>query len=297
MVETAVQSESECPDILDVLFEWRADEIKITRRIVEKIAGNLFRGAAFMKIILRHRPFQANIDDYGDMLQIASKKGNRDLVSLLIAHGADVNAEGAYGNALQAASARGDQEMVKMLLDHGEETNIEGGFWGYALQAAAYEGNLHIVDMLLDHGADIDAQGHARFTALHEAVWTENAQLTAVLISKSCKVHLQDNSGRTPLHYAVRKGHKELVEKLLLSATSSSIDHRGYTPLMYARNAGRHDLVRLLLPFQLPDDAEFIDSFGKGILDWELELGTPGDRLDDDLEGPQFLPVWLFGET
>ena len=47
---------------------------------------------------------------------------------LLLANGADVNAEGGeYGCALQAASNRGHKAIVKLLLDKGADVNIQRG--------------------------------------------------------------------------------------------------------------------------------------------------------------------------
>ncbi|KAI1844964.1 hypothetical protein JX265_014106, partial [Neoarthrinium moseri] len=43
---------------------------------------------------------------------------------------ADVNAQGGeFGNALQVASCRGDHDMVQLLLNNGAEVNAEGGYY------------------------------------------------------------------------------------------------------------------------------------------------------------------------
>ncbi|KAM5527809.1 hypothetical protein FOXYSP1_19682 [Fusarium oxysporum f. sp. phaseoli] len=68
-------------------------------------------------------PRQRSIE-YGNALQTASYKGNRDVVQLLLDKGADVSAQGGrYGNALQTASFKGNRDVVQLLLDKGADVN------------------------------------------------------------------------------------------------------------------------------------------------------------------------------
>lgn len=51
------------------------------------------------------------------MLQAASAGGHLEIIQLLLAYGANVNALGGhFGNTLQAASARGHEEITRLLL-------------------------------------------------------------------------------------------------------------------------------------------------------------------------------------
>ena len=57
---------------------------------------------------------------------LASSRGNKAIVKLLLEKGVDVNAEGGeYGNALQAALFGGNEAIVKLLLENGAEENPE----------------------------------------------------------------------------------------------------------------------------------------------------------------------------
>ena len=72
---------------------------------------------------------------------------------MLLAKGADVNAEGGkYQTALQAAAYH-DRKYVQILLEHGADPNIRGGKFGSALNAARKKGFLRVEKLLLDHGA------------------------------------------------------------------------------------------------------------------------------------------------
>jgi len=53
---------------------------------------------------------------------------------MLLAEGADVNAQGGlYNNVLQVASGRGYDQVVQMLLAKGADVNAQGGDYGNAL--------------------------------------------------------------------------------------------------------------------------------------------------------------------
>ncbi|KAK4922629.1 hypothetical protein LTR66_016587, partial [Elasticomyces elasticus] len=95
----------------------------------------------------------------GSRLYYASFDGLVAPVKVLIAKGADVNAQGSsYDNALQAASVKGYQGIVKLLLDNRADVNAQGGRYGNALQAASYGGYQEIVTLLLHKGADVNTQ-------------------------------------------------------------------------------------------------------------------------------------------
>ena len=69
--------------------------------------------------------------------------------------GADVNMQGKYGNALQVASIKGHKEVVQLLLDAGANVNAQGGYYIYAIYAAANQGHEEVIQLLLDAGADV----------------------------------------------------------------------------------------------------------------------------------------------
>jgi ankyrin repeat protein len=58
-----------------------------------------------------------------------------------------------YGNALQAASQGGHVKVVQMLLAAGADVNAQGGQYGRALQAALEMGRERVVRMLRAAGA------------------------------------------------------------------------------------------------------------------------------------------------
>ena len=98
-------------------------------------------------------------------LQEAAMQSRIDLVELLMAFGADVNAPaaGKHGNtALQSAVQSENIELVRFLLNAGADVNSQSSRYGMtALAAAASEKSPEIVRLLLDAGADTFEQGAA----------------------------------------------------------------------------------------------------------------------------------------
>ena len=112
----------------------------------------------------------AQMEEYGNALQVGSCEGQRTIVKLLIENGADVNAQGGnYENALQAAVWWGHKAIVKLLIESGADVNAQGGRYGNALQAASYKGHEAIARLLIENGADVNAEGGHYGNALQAA--------------------------------------------------------------------------------------------------------------------------------
>jgi cytohesin len=86
----------------------------------------------------------------------ASQRGNIKTVKQHLAAGADVNAKIGRGNAkmtpLHAAIQHGDKEIVELLIAKGADVNA-GGILGYTpLNTAVGEREKEIADLLRKHG-------------------------------------------------------------------------------------------------------------------------------------------------
>src|SRR5262252_1635259 len=95
----------------------------------------------------RYLEVENRIIDKGDpALIIAMKLGRRDIVSLLLMYGADVNKPSGDGWS-PLVIATGD--LVKALLNRGAEVNSRGPRGFTALMSAASDGDLHKIRLLL----------------------------------------------------------------------------------------------------------------------------------------------------
>lgn len=149
----------------------------------------------------------------------AANEGHLEMVQLLHAAGADLNAMGpGRRTALGYAVVRGDMPMLQYLHDKGADLGRNAG---NLLPAAAAWGHVEVMCWLLKHGAQIDQTDDSGRTALHAAAKYGQTKAAAYLLSQGAKLHLKSggryewrddeecltkDSGCTPLELAVQ-GH------------------------------------------------------------------------------------------
>jgi ankyrin repeat protein len=97
-------------------------------------------------------------------LQMASRDGSKEIVELLLEHGAEVNAPPAkeFGaTALQFAAIKGLLGIAHLLLEYGADVNAPPAEVGgrTALEGAAEHGRIDMVQLLLNAGANIFQEG------------------------------------------------------------------------------------------------------------------------------------------
>lgn len=192
--------------------------------------------------------FKADVEsrDYGTPLILAATKGYMNIVKLLVAKGADINARYQGQTALFAATQYHRLEMAKLLLaagatisdedfiaaarrcnllmlhyylKNGGDINVRTRFGGTALQSGAQEGYTECVEFLLDRGADINAKDSAGTTALHSAVVSGRASawLLEKFTLRGADLNARNSNGQTPLDLA-EKYHDDVTASLLLKA-------------------------------------------------------------------------------
>ncbi|KAL2783401.1 ankyrin repeat-containing domain protein [Aspergillus keveii] len=117
---------------------------------------------AAVKALLAHGPMDVNYLGKGvrrrTALQHAVESGNMELVNLLIAHDANINADPAAdggATALQIAAIRGYIGIARRLIDLRADVNAPPARYNgrTALEGAAEHGRIDMLQMLLDEGA------------------------------------------------------------------------------------------------------------------------------------------------
>jgi ankyrin repeat protein len=177
-------------------------------------------------------------------LMAASRAGRADIVTVLLEHGANVDAkENVRGQtALMWAVSQRHPEVVRLLLQHGADVSVHtrsnpqlvytgdvsgagrnpaewvmrtldrGG--STALMFAARQGDLESAKLLLAAGANPNETGPDGMTALVLASYSGHGDVVAFLLSKDASPNAAD-AGYTALHTAVLRGDVELVKTLL----------------------------------------------------------------------------------
>ncbi len=103
----------------------------------------------------------------------AAENGQRDMVeSMLSKKGAKVDAkEPTFGmTALHIASARGHKEVVELLISMGSNLEAREETGRTPMHSASFRGQLPVVEVLLAKGAQVNAQTNDGKTALDWAV-------------------------------------------------------------------------------------------------------------------------------
>src|SRR5205085_7923041 len=103
---------------------------------------------------------------------------------VLLASGAEANANPSVGTPLHIASSRGDKQMAELLLSSKASVNMTNADGETPLHSAAPYPEM--AKFLLANGADVSARSRAYgklgATPLHYAILANNKQTVAVLI-------------------------------------------------------------------------------------------------------------------
>jgi ankyrin repeat protein len=162
------------------------------------IAKALLEHGAHPNAIL-NAPILVRVHDRGDgtlgagatPLMRAAKKGDVEMMRLLVAHGADPNARTKAGTeALMFASGIGGA----------------GRFTAYEDKQATEADFIAAAALCLDRGADINAVSENGQTALHLAVTVRSESFIRFLLERGARVDIKDKQGRTPLDVASGAG-------------------------------------------------------------------------------------------
>ncbi len=190
------------------------------------------------------------------LLLAAVYGGQEDLVTWLLDRGADVSEyghlwqNGLYGTLLHVAVRRGNAEMVRLLLARGARVGVptDDKWAQMPLHLAAVHRHADIAGLLIERGADVDALAGYRRTALHFASYRDAAAVARTLLEHGADPNPVDRHGKTPLHYAADAGNADLVRLLLdHGADVTAFGEVGCSPLELAAGGGHTEAFDALL--------------------------------------------------
>ena len=157
---------------------------------------------------------------------------NNEVLRLLIANGANINARGEFGETpLKRIIGFAKFDTIKNLLDLGADINIPNEFGDTVLMDAVTNEDPKITALLLKRGAAlIINSGNERYgdTALMKAAGKGNIEIVKMLVGNGAKVNLKNNMDETPLMRAVE--HPEIVQYLISKgANVNAVSYNGDT--------------------------------------------------------------------
>ncbi|MBN2290845.1 MAG: ankyrin repeat domain-containing protein [Pirellulales bacterium] len=227
---------------------------------------------------------------------VAKSDANLEVIELLIAEGADINAPIENGESfpIGLAACSGNLESVRCLLHAGAEVNTTSAKGYTALINSIYR--LHdsaslvpMVDLLIEHGADVNCESDYGESPL--IVASRRGRFDAVRILLDAKA-VPSPLGWTDLSKAVAIGSRDELKHLL---ESSGIDNKrdcfGRTPGILAATIGSVEKGQLLL-----SHGWNVNERGKNqetalmccasanhsnMLKWLIDAGADLDAVDD----------------
>lgn len=183
-------------------------------------------------------------------LMIAARAGHLDVVKLLVANGADVNAADKDDRS-PLKCAINARPVSKNRSFHQDKL---GGLKDVTITFTSTGGEyLELIRFLIDKGANVNAAGAKGQTPILEKLGTywnnmDNKRLDTlkILVEKGANVNASSSYGNTPL-LAVLNSHGVYDDTLVLvdylikkGADVNACDNRGETPLMRASDLSWH---------------------------------------------------------
>jgi len=200
-----------------------------------------------------------------------------DLVKIILASGADVNARNYDGNTPLILAADIDDsensiDLIELLIKAGADVNAADDYGWTPLLIAVINDNLEATKVLLNHGANINAVNSDFENAFIVAI--ENGasdNLIELLVKHGVDVNAKNKDGLTALMVAIVELYdpKDIVELLIkLGVDIDEPDSTGKTALMHAAIIGDTKIVETLLLHGA--DMNIVDKHGRTMLDYRL---------------------------
>ena len=158
-------------------------------------------------------------------LLMAAKEGDIEAVKKYLDDGAEINVMArANGQKFEGWWWSGD-ELVKLLIARGADVNALGERGSTALSYAVSNGNVGLAEFLLSKGANVNPE---RSPPLHSAVKAPKnlKELVELLLSKGAQVN-KEGTGGTALYSAVERTDNIEVIKVLL-AKGADVNKTGH---------------------------------------------------------------------
>ncbi len=193
------------------------------------LALAMFFGGSALFHLRSEETLNEQYSRYETPLIDAAEKGDINEVRRILAKGININAVGYWGKtALSTAAYKGHKDIVSLLIEHGADLNTSDWNGGTPLSnSVTHE---EIFKLLLDKGADINTRYNEGWTVLHEAALGYERNITTLLLAKGMNINSVDNNGQTPLHFVASRSEGEFLAFLIMKGSDITIkDKEGKT--------------------------------------------------------------------
>lgn len=201
------------------------------------VLGNATNSLKLLLNFSKHKKIDINAKSSGNLitpLHLAAMYGQNQTTSLLLFHGADVNALTANrSSAMHFAAYSGKSSIIKQFAASNQELCNEQNYLEMTPLYTAYRyNNTSAASMLLKNCARLDIRLKNEKTFLHLAAQYGHTIAVLNFIQANISVDAVDRLNFTPLHYAILNNHFETVKILLeKNANVNLANSEGQTPL------------------------------------------------------------------
>jgi ankyrin repeat protein len=239
---------------------------------------------AIARILIERPQINVSVPDFAvhrTALLVAAEEGNSDVVSLLLANGADTKARDTQGGSTASlhAASRGHLLVLTALLQHDQKHGVRiddcNDVGQGLLHVAASNDQTDIIDILSSYGFDANAKDLFGMTPLHHACRTDScAAIDALAIDLGADIEAKDYHGRTPYMVAYEYSNDDAQDTLCQIADEkgialSSVDDN--LPLWALAKRGDLDSMNQAMTSNAPGLLDPEPGFGHTVLHWAVK--------------------------
>ncbi|EAY15599.1 ankyrin repeat protein, putative [Trichomonas vaginalis G3] len=175
---------------------------------------------------------------------MASFFNYKEIVQVLISHGANINIADVYGNnVINYALLYNNKEVMDGTSYFFKDLIAKG--YNLVNSLASENNNNDLIELLITNGANVNVQNIHGNTTLHIAVTLSNIESTELLISHGASINSINIHEQTPLDIAMMRVMKEYKDFLKLHENEIKFS-RGYSDGYVDTSMEENDLVNLL---------------------------------------------------
>ena len=186
----------------------------------------------------------------------------------------DVVMPRSQNNVLLLAARNGDIDLLKLLLEEGVDVNsVNAGNTNALMTAISYQHDA-AAKLLIDVGKNIKHSNRTGMTALHYAAgFDRKGNIAKLLISKGAITEVLDDIESEPIITAASYGNNTIIDILLANGVSlAKFDQsKTFTPLMAAAANNKPDTVEYFLKKNARIDSQ--DKMGRTAIIWAARYG------------------------